>query len=56
MEQQASIAEDLNMARAPFDHLTTTVETAISLFIERRASLISAAVTGKIDVREVQPA
>ena len=34
-----------------FDALTTTAESAITLLQERRAALISAAVTGKIDVR-----
>ena len=33
------------------DALTHEVETAITLLQERRSALISAAVTGKIDVR-----
>ena len=36
-----------------FDTLTATAETAIALLQERRAALISAAVTGKIDVRHL---
>lgn len=34
------------------DSLITTAEPAITLLQERRAALISAAVTGKIDVRD----
>jgi type I restriction enzyme S subunit len=34
-----------------FDSLETEAQSAITLLQERRAALISAAVTGKIDVR-----
>ena len=42
-------------ASAKLHTLTATAETAIALLQERRAALISAAVTGKIDVRHLAP-
>lgn len=51
MEQQA-IAAHLDHETSKLDTLTTEAERAISLLKERRAALISAAVTGKIDVRD----
>ncbi|MCL1076919.1 restriction endonuclease subunit S [Parashewanella spongiae] len=51
VEQQKIIAH-LQSAISKFDHLTTKSESAIKLMQERRTALISAAVTGKIDVRE----
>lgn len=51
--EQAEIARFLTSANAKFDALTATAETAITLLRERRAALISAAVTGKIDVRHL---
>lgn len=56
LEEQARIVHFLECRLHELDTLITTAETAISMFLERRAALISAAVTGKIDVREVQPA
>jgi type I restriction enzyme S subunit len=50
-EEQVRIAEYLNTVTVKLDSLTTTAESAIALLVERRAALISAAVTGKIDVR-----
>lgn len=38
-----------------FANLTAKAETQITLLQERRTALISAAVTGKIDVRHWQP-
>ena len=38
---------------AKFDELTAEAERAIDLLQERRTALISAAVTGKIDVRGI---
>jgi type I restriction enzyme S subunit len=38
---------------ADFDSLIAEADRAISLLQERRTALISAAVTGKIDVRKV---
>ncbi|MBK7768061.1 MAG: hypothetical protein IPI44_19645 [Sulfuritalea sp.] len=42
-----------NTETAKFDTLTTEAQRAIALLQERRTALISAAVTGKIDVRGV---
>ena len=52
-EEQVAIASGLDKATAKLDTLTATAETAITLLQERRAALISAAVTGKIDVRDL---
>ncbi len=38
------------------DELVAEARTAISLLLERRTALISAAVTGQIDVRNLAPA
>lgn len=51
--EQANIVTYLDEQTAQLDSLTETATSAISLLQERRAALISAAVTGKIDVREV---
>ena len=51
-EQQA-IAEFLNTRRNDTDDLSSRVETAIERLQEYRTALITAAVTGKIDVREL---
>ena len=50
-EQQA-IADVLEDRIGEFDSLEAQAERAIELLQERRTALISAAVTGKIDVRE----
>lgn len=50
--EQKEIADYLDKTTAQFDTLTATAESAIALLVERRAALISAAVTGKIDVRD----
>ena len=52
IQEQRGIVAVIGKAKAQFDSLTATAETAIALLQERRAALISAAVTGKIDVRE----
>lgn len=52
LKEQSAIVAFLAEQTARLDTLITTAETAISLLLERRAALISAAVTGKIDVRE----
>lgn len=54
-QEQQVIVDFLTRATAQFDTLTATAETAISLLQERRAALISAAVTGKIDLRHLVP-
>jgi type I restriction enzyme S subunit len=49
--EQASIAEFLDRETNKIDELTSEATHAIDLLQERRTALISAAVTGKIDVR-----
>lgn len=49
-DEQKSIAIYLKLETTKIDHLITKAEQAIELMKERRTSLISAAVTGKIDV------
>jgi type I restriction enzyme S subunit len=51
--EQDEIAEHLAMETRRLDVLVNEAERAIGLLQERRAALISAAVTGKIDVREL---
>ena len=49
--EQEQILTFLDRETAKFDTLTTEAQRAITLLQERRTALISAAVTGKIDVR-----
>jgi type I restriction enzyme, S subunit len=51
IEEQQTIATFLDTETAKFDTLTAEANRAIALLQERRSALISAAVTGKIDVR-----
>lgn len=51
MEEQVSIVTFLDGKVAKLDELKRKAERAIELLKERRSALISAAVTGKIDVR-----
>jgi len=51
LSEQRRIADALDGVTARDDSLTADVELAVELLKERRAALISAAVTGKIDVR-----
>lgn len=51
LEEQAAIAQWLASLSGDFMLLVNEAEGAISLLLERRSALISAAVTGKIDVR-----
>jgi type I restriction enzyme S subunit len=53
--EQHAIADFLDSATTRLDALTTEAERAIALLQERRAALISAAVTGQIDVRGLAP-
>jgi len=56
--EQVKIAAEVQTSLASLDALDDACEANISLLRERRAALISAAVTGKIDVRQsakVQP-
>jgi len=52
LKEQTAIATFLDCETAKLDTLKTEAEHAISLLKERRNALISAAVTGKIDVRQ----
>lgn len=52
IEEQQTIAAFLDTETAKFDTLTAEANRAIELLQERRSALISAAVTGKIDVRQ----
>jgi type I restriction enzyme S subunit len=52
-DEQTTIANHLLSEAAGFDSLITEARTAITLLQERRTALISAAVTGQIDVRGV---
>lgn len=52
IEEQAAIAQFLGEANGRLEVLESEVTAAIELLRERRAALISAAVTGKIEVRK----
>ena len=52
IEEQHAIADFLDQRTLKFDTLIAEAERAIELLQERRTALISAAVTGKIDVRQ----
>jgi type I restriction enzyme S subunit len=53
-EEQIEIVGELTRILGKYDMLIINAEKAISLMTERRTALISAAVTGKIDVRSWQ--
>lgn len=55
IEEQASIVEYINKQKSYFNALEKKAAIGIDLLKERRSALISAAVTGKIDVRNWQP-
>ena len=52
LREQDAIADYLNRETAKIDAMVTKVETAIERLQEYRSALITAAVNGKIDVRE----
>ncbi|MDA3500677.1 restriction endonuclease subunit S [Acinetobacter sp. AOR34_HL] len=54
LEEQKSIVLKIEGLLRSFDHLVEKAQSAIKLMQERRTALISAAVTGKIDVRNWQ--
>jgi type I restriction enzyme S subunit len=54
-QEQSSIAARLERETSRSDALIDEAEAAIALLQERRSALISAAVTGKIDVRGLAP-
>ena len=51
IDEQQEIVEYIESMKSKFDELTRSAQQAIQLMQERRTALISAAVTGKIDVR-----
>lgn len=53
MEEQADIADRIDRETTRIDGLIYETERSINLLTEKRAALITAAVTGKIDVRSV---
>lgn len=53
LEEQKQIASFLDAETSKIDTLIEKANQSIALLKERRSSLISAAVTGKIDVRGV---
>ena len=52
LSEQRAIADYLDRETGKIDRLAAKVEEAIARLQEYRAALITAAVTGKIDVRE----
>ena len=52
LDEQVSIVNYIENQLSNFETVLSAVEDSIKLLLERRTSLISAAVTGKIDVRE----
>lgn len=52
LEEQAAIADYLESAAARIDALVAKTERSVELLREHRTALITAAVTGKIDLRE----
>ena len=53
-DEQVNIVKELNRVAGKYDDLISKAEVTIELMQERRTALISAAVTGKIDVRNWQ--
>jgi hypothetical protein len=53
VEEQRAIADFLDHASSNIDRITAKTRAQISKFQEYRTALISAAVTGKIDVRGI---
>ena len=53
--EQVEIVKVLDAETAKLDNLVSEATKAIDLLKERRTALISAAVTGKIDVRAFHP-
>ena len=51
LEEQEQIVQHINGRCSELDSLILDAESMVSLLKERRSALISAAVTGKIDVR-----
>ena len=53
--EQDAIVDFLDRETASIDALVGKIDQAIALLLELRTALVSAAVTGKIDVRETRP-
>ena len=51
LDEQKKIVDFIGASLAKFEGVSCEVDRQISLLKERRAALISAAVTGKVDVR-----
>jgi len=55
LTEQYSICFELDAQLSNIDDLVFSTKSSIELLQERRSALISAAVTGKIDVRDWRP-
>ena len=55
LDEQQALLNFISNETCKFDRLTSEAEQVVNLLQERRSALISAAVTGKIDVRNWQP-
>ncbi len=55
IDEQRAIAEYLKRETAQIDRLLIKIEEAVARLQEYRTALITAAVTGKIDLREAIP-
>jgi type I restriction enzyme S subunit len=55
ISEMIEICEKITKMCEKFDALTDACESSIDLLLERRSALISATVTGQIDVRNYQP-
>ena len=55
MEILVQIAQDIENKVAKIDEVKARILAAIERFLEYRTGLISAAVTGKIDIRNYRP-
>jgi type I restriction enzyme S subunit len=53
IDEQHAIAEYLDRETAEIDSMTATVEAAIERLVEYRQAVITSAITGKIDLREL---
>jgi type I restriction enzyme S subunit len=54
LDEQSAILAHLDAQTTRLDALSAEADRAVALLLERRAALISAAVTGKIDVRALE--